>query len=377
MKKIVFLGHNNKEPNGDRIVDGVERVMYNQKIILEERGFEVLYYQLFTKEQYKGLNHYLKENDVDVAVLHMYTPKIKKWLNLPCPLICEWHSTPGYVQDLTQFCEKNHIKDWLYNILKCPLFHWLFLNVHKIHKVFLFTRATAMSDKMVLLSEKFKPIFFPAKLFPSKVIAISNFIDKSMLNVNVDLDEKKKEILYVGRLENKTKRIDLLLQIWSKIERDINDWRLNICGSGPDEVMLKQMKQDLGLKNVFFFGYVKPEEYYKTASVFCMTSAIEGFGLVLAEAASYGCALMAFDSYEAASDLITDYENGRLIQPFDVDAYSNALKELIENKELRVRLAMNAKRDVKRFDPEKIMDEWENLFEEVGNKKKHERKNLN
>lgn len=231
-----------------------------------------------------------------------------------------------------------------------------------------FTYVTTCADKMVLLSDKFMPIFFPRKVFPKKITAISKFISDGLINQEVDLSEKKKEVLFVGRLDNKQKRIDLLLQIWLKIESRANDWILNICGAGQDESMLKQMKEDWGLRNVHSRGFVNPENYYRTASVFCMTSAIEGFGLVLAESACFGCVPMAFNSYEAVEDIITDYENGRLIKAFDVDAYSMALKELIENEELRIHLAMNAKRDVKRFNPERIMDEWERLFEEVMNK---------
>jgi glycosyltransferase involved in cell wall biosynthesis len=221
---------------------------------------------------------------------------------------------------------------------------------------------------MVLLSDKFMPIFFPSKLFPKKITAISNFISDGLIKQEVDMSEKKREVLFVGRLDNKQKRIDLLLQIWSKVEGCANDWILNICGAGQDESMLKQMKEDLGLRNVYFRGFVKPEDYYKTASVFCMTSAFEGFGLVLAEAAAFGCVPIAFDSFEAVHDLITDGENGRLIKAFDVDAYAKALKELMGNEDVRMRLAANAKRDVKRFDPDKIMDEWERLFDEVMNK---------
>ena len=134
---------------------------------------------------------------------------------------------------------------------------------------------------------------------------------------------------------------------------------------GQDEVMLKRMKEDLGLKNVCFQGFVQPEEYYRTACVFCMTSAMEGLPMVMEEAAAFGCVPMAFDSYESASDLITDGENGRLKQPFDVDAYAEALYRLMEDDDERKRMAENAKRDVKRFDPDRIMDEWERLFEEV------------
>lgn len=136
---------------------------------------------------------------------------------------------------------------------------------------------------------------------------------------------------------------------------------------GQDDAMLKQMAQDMGLKNVCFRGFVKPDEYYKSASLFCLTSRFEGFGLVVAESAAYGCVPLVFDSYEAASDLIADGENGRLIKPFDIDAYAEALFELMNDDGLRMRMAANAKRDVQRFDPDRIMDQWEALFGEVLN----------
>ena len=113
---------------------------------------------------------------------------------------------------------------------------------------------------------------------------------------------------------------------------------------------------------------MNPEDYYKTASVFCMTSAMEGMPMVIEEAAAFGCVTMAFDAFESIFDMISNGENGVLIKAFDVDAYSITLKELIENEELRIHLAMNAKRDVERFSPERIMDEWERLFDEVMNK---------
>lgn len=91
--------------------------------------------------------------------------------------------------------------------------------------------------------------------------------------------------------------------------------------------------------------------------------------MVIAESAAHGCVPMAFDSYEAASDLITDGENGKLIKPFDVDAYAQTLKELIENEDFRMRLAKNAKRDVGRFEPDRIMNQWEELFEKVTNQR--------
>ena len=270
----------------------------------------------------------------------MTSLKVKGRLHTPCPLICLWHSTP--------FFKRN-------------LFHGLFNGA-------MFTYITACADKMVLLSAGFVTRFFPAKIFPKKVVAIPNFLSDELIHQEVDLGQKKKEVLFVGRLDNKVKRIDLLLRVWLKIEEAVDDWSLNICGEGGDESMLKQMAADLGLKRVCFRGFVEPKEFYKTASVFCMTSAIEGMPMVLEEAASFGCVPLAFDSFESVSELITDGENGRLIQPFDVDAFAKALLELMKNECERTRLSVNTKRDVKRFDPEGIMSQWECLFEEVERK---------
>lgn len=365
MKRVAFLGYN--EPDGKNFGNGVVRVIYNQAQMLKERGYEVFYYHLFSREQYRGLNSFLRENAIDVAVWHMTTLKFRGHLHTPCPLICLWHNTPIFHHDTSVFCEKYHVKPVVSKLLRTRLMNWLFVKFHDLFNILAFTYVTACADKMVLLSEKFRSIFFPAKLFPHKVTAISNFLDKQFLDVDVDWGEKQKEVLYMGRLENNQKRVDLLLKIWEKIEKcySVTNWKLNICGGGVDEAMLKRMKDDLGLKNVFFRGFVNPADYYRTASVFCLTSAMEGFGLVLVESAAYGCVPMAFDSYEAASDLITDGENGRLIKPFDTDAYAEALYKLMEDDNERKRLAENAKRDVKSFDPDLIMDQWEKLFGEV------------
>lgn len=339
VKRVAFLGYN--EPDGKTFGNGVVRVIFNQAQMLKERGYEVLYYHLFSRAQYKGLNRFLKENAIDVAVWHMTSLKIKGRLHTPCPLICLWHSTP--------FFSRNP-------------FHGLFNGA-------MFTYVTACADKMVLLSKGFVTRFFPAKLVPKKVMAIPNFLSDELIHQEVDFGKKKKEVLFVGRLDNKVKRIDLLLHVWSKIEETISDWSLNICGEGCDEFMLKQTAADLSLKHVCFSGYVDPKEFYKTASVFCMTSAIEGMPMVIEEAAAYGCVPMAFDSFASVSDMITDGENGRLIKPFDADAYAKVLLELMENENERTRLAVNAKRDVNRFNPERIMNQWERLFEEVERKR--------
>ncbi len=229
-KRIAFLGYS--KPDGKTFGNGVVRVIYNQSQMLEKRGYEIFYYHLFSKEQYRGLNRFLKENSIDVAVWHMTTLKFKKHLHTPCPLICLWHNTPVFHHDVSVFCGKYHVRPFLSRVLKTRFVNWIFVKLHDLFNALAFTYITLCADKMVLLSEKFKPIFYPAKIFPKKVTAISNFLSDELVSQEIDFCEKKKEILYVGRLDNKQKRIDLLLQVWAKIEGFISDWKLIICGGG-------------------------------------------------------------------------------------------------------------------------------------------------
>ena len=93
------------------------------------------------------------------------------------------------------------------------------------------------------------------------------------------------------------------------------------------------MSKDLGLKKVHFYGNKNPIEYYKRAKILCMTSAYEGFPLVLAEAQTFGTIPIAFNSFASITDIIKDGDNGLLIEPFNISKYASILSELMENEE--------------------------------------------
>ncbi len=213
------------------------------------------YYHLFSKAEYKNLNRFLTENSIDIAVWHMTTLKLKGRLHTPCPLVCLWHSTPVFHHGTVVFCEKYKVKPFVAKILKTKPINWLFVKSHDIFNVLAFTYVTARADKMVLLSEGFRKVFFPAKLFPKKVVAISNFLAKDLMETEVDWQQKRKEVLFMGRLDNKQKRVDLLLQVWSKIENDVSSWILNICVGGARRCHAKADERRLGLEECVFQGF--------------------------------------------------------------------------------------------------------------------------
>ena len=219
-----------------------------------------------------------------------------------------------------------------------------------------------------LLSEGFRESFY--KYLPKnsplreKVRVVPNMVPP-MTSSPVSFSEKRNELLFVGRIEMKQKRPDLLLKIWARLEVQFPDWSLRLVGPGDSDDIeaLKELANSLGVRHWTVEGRQNPEPYYRRASVFCMTSAFEGFGLVLVEAASFGCVPVAFDSFAAVRDIIDDGENGFVVPAFDLDAYAETLARLMRDDALRERLARAALAQIPaKFSPEKIGALWKAIL---------------
>lgn len=223
------------------------------------------------------------------------------------------------------------------------------------------------TDVICLLSGKFKPVMKSlsdknnAEAVFCKIRVIPN--PNTYEVVGDARFEKENILLYVGRLAKGEKRPDRLVSIWKKLYKRFPDWKMVIVGDGPEREAL--IKKSRGLERIYFEGFKNPAEYYKRASIFCMTSNFEGWPMVLAEAMVNGVVPLAFDSYASVRDIIECGKTGFLIKPFDLDEYAGKLAELMHNDGLRADIGENAKKSVKKFSKEKITDEWVNLFKEL------------
>lgn len=226
------------------------------------------------------------------------------------------------------------------------------------------------SDKVILLSEQFREElnYITGNRNYNNILSISNPV--SFSPEIVDLRNKKNELLFVGRIDTLHKRVDLLLEIWNKLNVQFPDWQLKIVGGGDEMDKVVNLSKKLGLQRVFFEGFQNPTAYYRDASIFCMTSSTESFGMVLLEAMQYGTVPFAFNSYLSVTDIIDHEQNGILIPPFDCDKYAEELSSLMRDKFRRERISEMAQIKAKKFSIEKIGDIWLNLFEELYLKRK-------
>lgn len=225
------------------------------------------------------------------------------------------------------------------------------------------------SDRVICLSrfatEDFQS-FMRSKDSGEKLHAIPNALADITGYPAVSHLRKDKTILFVGRLQNAVKRVDLLLRVWSRVQNHLPEWSLHILGEGRDGQMLRGMAEKLNLRNIHFDGYVEPRPHYQRASILCMTSMFEGFPCVLIEAQSYGVVPIAYASFSAVHDIIDDSKTGILVTPFRIKEYSRKLVDLATNDVKRAKIADNALRKIEMYSPERIGDQWMELFARDG-----------
>jgi glycosyltransferase involved in cell wall biosynthesis len=176
------------------------------------------------------------------------------------------------------------------------------------------------------------------------------------------LPKKEKTILHVGRINNKQKRSDLLLDFWEGVNKQLPDWKFQILGDGPYMQTLKKDLEKRNLSNVEILGYQKPEKYFEKAALFMMPSAYEGFPNTIIEAHSFGCPVLAYDSYAALSWIVNHNKDAILVPAFDSKKLSDSAVELAKHP-IRLRQMQEASlENARRFTLEKVGRQWESLF---------------
>lgn len=135
------------------------------------------------------------------------------------------------------------------------------------------------------------------------------------------LAEGRRRIVFSGRLVA-LKRIDLLIDAFSKIAGERPEWDLVIAGSGELESSLRARVPKSLTDRVIWTGFIETSVamagVFRASDLLVLCSDWEAWGLVLNEAAAAGMAIIASSVVGAAPELVRDGVNGFIFERGDV-----------------------------------------------------------
>ena len=175
-----------------------------------------------------------------------------------------------------------------------------------------------------------------------------------------------KRVITIGRYSYE-KGYDLLLKIWSIVEKKCTDWQLDIFAMGDPTPYVKIMDElSIDKKRCHLnSSVVDVESEYINSSILVQPSRTEGFGLVLVEAMACGLPVISFDCENGPRSIISDGEDGFLIPPFDVELFANRLVQLMNDDKLRKTMGEKGQRKSQLYKIDSVGVQWKNLFDEL------------
>lgn len=174
-------------------------------------------------------------------------------------------------------------------------------------------------------------------------------------------------IVAAGRLTEQ-KAYDRMIDAYAPVARERPHWQLQIYGTGEDRRELRQR-----IRSHRVGGQVKLKGYTEDmpgvmhrASGYAMSSIYEGFPMVLLEAMTSGLPMIAFDCPRGPAEVIDHGRNGWLVKDGDLDAYTEALFELVDHPRRRTEMGAEAWRDAHAYELPKVAARWKELLDTVG-----------
>ena len=192
--------------------------------------------------------------------------------------------------------------------------------------------------------------------------------DKALELPPHNYDRPCRRIVMAGRLAEQ-KNYPMAFQAMKKVLAKYPDAKLDVFGKGKLEECLSTMICEMGLeKSVQLRGWTQDTiGEYANSDIYVMTSNFEGMPNALMEAMAAGLPCVSTDCDTGPEDLITDGENGHLVQVDDANALAQRLIEIMDmTSAQREELGKRAKQTMaEKFNVEAVASQWEELLKRL------------
>lgn len=153
-------------------------------------------------------------------------------------------------------------------------------------------------------------------------------------------------LLWVGRFLQ-LKHPDYAVKVAETLKNKCIDFHLDIIGSGIMETNIRQMINTKSLQDVItMHSSMTPQEvrtYMENADIFMFTSDFnEGWGAVLGEAMTSGCAVVTSHGIGATPFLVEHNRNGLIYETGNYSSFERNVLKLVEDCNLRSKLSKSA-----------------------------------
>ncbi len=150
------------------------------------------------------------------------------------------------------------------------------------------------------------------------------------------LDPSRRYFLFVGRLDDRIKRVSALIRVFSSFQSRHPSVDLLIIGKGPDSLTLERLAEETAPGRVRFLGWIGDPaslaNLYNAAECLVLPSRSEGFPTVVGEAMSCGTPVVGTD-VGGVGEMVVTGKTGWLIPPGDDKALAAALSDVLDHPE--------------------------------------------
>jgi glycosyltransferase involved in cell wall biosynthesis len=171
---------------------------------------------------------------------------------------------------------------------------------------------------------------------------------------------------WIGRMTG-VKRTDVVLEGFRALRDEGVDAVLCMVGDGPDREGVEQLAGELGIvRNCLFPGYQEEVgPFFAAFDVFALPSGNEGTPVTAIEALASGCPVVA-TRVGGLPDVVTDGEDGFLVEPGDVEDVAARLARLAGDQGLRARMAAAGRERMRgRYAVDRLIDDIDRLYRDL------------
>lgn len=355
-KENVLIVHNYY-----RVPGGEDVVVANEKALLEAHGHKVVTYtrnndeiknkgiwnkigllfiSLFNARTYRDICKIIDKEKIDVIQVHntiaLISPAVYlAGINRGVPVLQTVHNFRLVCPNGVCYVDGHVCENCLVHGLKASLVH----NCYRDSRLQTFVCALSIRLQRFLLTYKELNYICLTEFNKSKIMSVKQirpeniYIKPNFTTIdieNVPYEQRKRQVVYAGRLE-KIKGVDILLQAWMKLGE--NAPKLVICGSGELEDWCKNYIENNELNNVEMLGQLSNSETKKligeSLAMVHPTQWYEGFPMTIAEAYTLGTPIIASDIGNVG-DLVIEGVTGVKYKSSSVVALAKAVEKFMD-----------------------------------------------